>query len=96
MKGNDAIGESYETNANNDDEHSPLWFIMDEFGSSIRHSDDPTVAVAFIFYVPLGCSFSMMWPLKDVDYGGVFFQLRAIIHFRSLFKNQTKTNVSKF
>lgn len=67
--GNDAIGQSYETNANNDDEHSPLWFIMDEFGSSIRHSNNPTFAVAFIFYVPLGCSFSMMWPLKDVDYG---------------------------
>ncbi|XP_068745174.1 tubulin--tyrosine ligase-like protein 12 [Montipora capricornis] len=54
---------------NSDVEHSPLWYIMDEFGSCIRHSDDPSFAVALLFYVPLGVSFSIMWPLRDMEYG---------------------------
>lgn len=44
---------------------------MDEFGSNIGHSDDPSFAMAFLYYVPLGISFSIMWPLKDLEYGGL-------------------------
>ena len=44
---------------------------MDEFGTNIGHSDDPSFAMAFLYYVPLRISFSIMWPLKDLEYGGL-------------------------
>lgn len=44
---------------------------MDEFGSCIKHSDDPSFAVGIIHYVPLEVTFSVLWPLKDMDYGGL-------------------------
>ena len=57
---------------NDDEQYNPLWFVMDEFGSCIKHSDDPSFAVAIIHYVPLQVTFSVLWPLKDTDYGGLF------------------------
>lgn len=66
-------GQVYEKSMTDDDEqYAPLWFVMDEFGSCIKHSDDPSFAVAIIHYVPLEVTFSVLWPLKDVDYGGLF------------------------
>lgn len=66
-------GQVYEKNeTDDDDQYKPLWFVMDEFGSCIKHSDDPSFAVGFIHYAPLGVSFSVLWPLKDMNYGGVF------------------------
>lgn len=66
-------GQLYrKSGANDDEQYNPLWFVMDEFGSRIKHSDDPSFAVAFIHYVPLGVSFSVLWPLKDISYGGLF------------------------
>ena len=64
--------ENCDTSTNGDEEHTPLWYIMDEFGSYIKHSDDPSFAVAMLFYVPLGVSFSIMWPLRDMAYGGLY------------------------
>ena len=57
---------------NDDEQYTPLWFVMDEFGSCIKHSDDPSFAVAIIHYEPLQVTFSVLWPLKDMDYGGLF------------------------
>lgn len=67
-------GQVYEKSMSNDDDEQyiPLWFVMDEFGSCIKHSDDPSFAVAIIHYVPLEVTFSVLWPLKDMDYGGLF------------------------
>ena len=45
---------------------------MDEFGSCIRHSDEPTFGMSFMSYAPLGIFFSIIWPLKDLEYGGLF------------------------
>ncbi|XP_074614441.1 tubulin--tyrosine ligase-like protein 12 isoform X2 [Acropora palmata] len=61
--------ENHDRSSSGDEEHTPLWYIMDEFGSRIKHSDDPSFAVAMLFYVPLGVSFSIMWPLRDMAYG---------------------------
>ena len=67
-------GQVYEKSITNDDDeqYSPLWFVMDEFGSCIKHSDHPSFAVAIIHYVPLEVTFTVLWPLKDMDYGGLF------------------------
>ncbi|XP_073238294.1 tubulin--tyrosine ligase-like protein 12 [Porites lutea] len=69
MIGYDASGLVYEKDYDKDEEYSPLWFVMDEFGSCIRHSDDPTFGMSFMSYVPLGIFFSIIWPLKDLEYG---------------------------
>ena len=72
LQGYDASGLAYEKDYDKDEEYSPLWFVMDEFGSCIRHSDDPTFGMSFMSYVPLGIFFSIIWPLKDLEYGGLF------------------------
>ncbi|RUS90770.1 hypothetical protein EGW08_001481 [Elysia chlorotica] len=48
-------------------EHAlPKWYIMDEFGSRIQHSDDPNFRIVPFFYAASGMSYSLMWPVKDV------------------------------
>lgn len=47
----------------------PVWYIMDEFGSRIQHSDEPSIAVANIFFIPYQIAFTVMWPLKDLGFG---------------------------
>ena len=52
-------------------EHVPVWFVLDEFGSSIQHSFQPSFAMVPFYYVPKQEAYSMIWPLKDVTYGGI-------------------------
>ncbi|XP_074660314.1 tubulin--tyrosine ligase-like protein 12 isoform X2 [Tubulanus polymorphus] len=53
----------------NDAQSLPIWYIMDEFGVKIAHSDDPTVKVVPFYYASQNISFSIMWPLKPLDEG---------------------------
>ncbi|CAB3983883.1 tubulin--tyrosine ligase 12 [Paramuricea clavata] len=46
-----------------------FWYIMDEFGSRIRHSDLPTMSVRCFYYVDRGISYSVLFPNQDLDYG---------------------------
>lgn len=56
------------------DEES-VWYVMDEFGTFIEHSDLPNVKVMPILYMPSGkiddqtISYSIIWPLKDLGLG---------------------------
>ena len=43
---------------------------MDEFGSRIQNSDNPSVAMSVFFYIPLQMAFSLIWPLRDLDCEG--------------------------
>ncbi len=43
---------------------------MDEFGSRVRQSCDPTVAMTVFFYIPSQLAFTAMWPLKNLSCGG--------------------------
>lgn len=52
------------------EERVPVWYIMDEFGSRIQHSDDPTFAMAPLFYMPQQIAYTVLWPLNDLDTGG--------------------------
>ncbi len=51
----------------------PVWFLQDEVGSAIGHSDSPNVRVAPFMYSPANSasdpaaiSFNVMWPVKDM------------------------------
>ena len=43
---------------------------MDEFGSSIRHNDNPTVKCAPFYYIPTATMYSIIWPIVDLEFGG--------------------------
>lgn len=59
----------------------PIWYIMDEFGSRIQHSDSPTVKTSPFFFAPLQISFTLMWPLQDLEENGkVLFRLWQFIY----------------
>lgn len=47
-----------------------MWYIMDEFGSRIQHSDTPSCATAPFFYPPQGAAYTLLWPLRDLLSGG--------------------------
>ena len=53
------------------EERVPVWYVLDEFGSSIQHSSQPSFAMVPFYYVPRQEAFSVIWPVKDIAYGGI-------------------------
>ncbi|XP_013785928.1 tubulin--tyrosine ligase-like protein 12 isoform X1 [Limulus polyphemus] len=49
---------------------SPLWYVMDEFGSRIQHSDNPNFRTVPFYDVPAQTSFTLLFPIKQVEYQG--------------------------
>lgn len=56
----------------NDEEREPIWYIMDEFGSSIRHNNNPNVECSPFIYLPTGVTYTIMWPLENLKENGKF------------------------
>nr|XP_024379358.1 tubulin--tyrosine ligase-like protein 12 [Physcomitrium patens] len=55
-------------------DETPIWYVMDELGSALRHSDVPNFQVAPFMYLPDGTiqsaiSYSLLWPVQDVSSG---------------------------
>ncbi|XP_015278464.1 PREDICTED: tubulin--tyrosine ligase-like protein 12 [Gekko japonicus] len=63
--------QTYQLSHGTAEEKVPVWYIMDEFGSRIQHSDDPTFAMAPLFYMPQQTAYTVLWPLRDLDTGEV-------------------------
>uniref|UniRef100_A0A673BMI9 Tubulin--tyrosine ligase-like protein 12 SET-like domain-containing protein n=1 Tax=Sphaeramia orbicularis TaxID=375764 RepID=A0A673BMI9_9TELE len=51
------------------EEKIPVWYIIDEFGSQVQHSDQPSCAMAPLFYVQGQLAYSVLWPLRDLQEG---------------------------
>jgi tubulin--tyrosine ligase-like protein 12 len=64
-----------------DEEREPLWYIMDEFGSSIRHNDKPTMQCGIFYYIPTKTMYSILYPLQDLTNGGIVFFLAKFVTF---------------
>jgi len=47
----------------------PLWYVMDEFGSRIQHSDNFTVMMVPFCYGPTQTTFTVMWPVRTLMEG---------------------------
>lgn len=45
----------------------PIWYIMDEFGSHIQHSDEPSARVVPFFYLPEQATYSLLFPIVDLE-----------------------------
>lgn len=66
------------------EEKVPVWYIMDEFGSRVQHSSQPTCSMAPLFYSPQQIAYSVLWPLQDLENGGMQMQTQKQV------QNQTK------
>uniref|UniRef100_A0A3Q2XU93 Tubulin tyrosine ligase-like family, member 12 n=1 Tax=Hippocampus comes TaxID=109280 RepID=A0A3Q2XU93_HIPCM len=49
------------------EEKIPVWYIMDEFGSQVRHSDQPSCGMAPLFFAEAQAAFTVLWPLRDLQ-----------------------------
>ncbi|XP_046584375.1 tubulin--tyrosine ligase-like protein 12 [Haliotis rubra] len=47
----------------------PIWYVMDEFGSRIQHSNEPSFRTVPFYFLPRQMAFNIMWPLRDLDHG---------------------------
>ncbi|XP_028787028.1 tubulin--tyrosine ligase-like protein 12 isoform X2 [Neltuma alba] len=55
-------------------DETSVWYVMDELGSSLRHSDEPNFRLAPFLFMPEGnlasaTSFSILWPAQNVQKG---------------------------
>ncbi|KAM7274477.1 hypothetical protein ACFE04_016343 [Oxalis oulophora] len=55
-------------------DETSVWYVMDELGSALRHSDEPNFRVAPFLFMPEGnlesaVSYSILWPVRHVQTG---------------------------
>lgn len=50
----------------NIEDNMPVWYIMDELGSRIQHSNDPNVRVVPFLYLCKQITYSILFPIKSI------------------------------
>uniref|UniRef100_A0A665WYX6 Tubulin tyrosine ligase-like family, member 12 n=2 Tax=Echeneis naucrates TaxID=173247 RepID=A0A665WYX6_ECHNA len=61
--------QTYHLSQGSAEEKVPVWYIMDEFGSQVQHSDQPTCSMAPFFYLSGQLAYTVIWPLQDLQKG---------------------------
>ncbi|XP_030069735.1 tubulin--tyrosine ligase-like protein 12 [Microcaecilia unicolor] len=61
--------QTYQLAQGTAEEKVPVWYIMDEFGSRIQHSDNPTFGTAPFFYMEQEIAYTLLWPLQNLENG---------------------------
>lgn len=61
--------QTYQLSQGSAEEKVPVWYIMDEFGSRVQHSSQPTCCMAPLFYAPQQIAYSVLWPLQNLENG---------------------------
>lgn len=61
--------QTYQLSQGSTEEKVPVWYIMDEFGSQVQHSDRPSCNMVPFFHVPGQLAYTLLWPLEDVTKG---------------------------
>ena len=76
-----AYAGTYRLVTENQIDEENVWYINDEVGSAIRHSDAPNFALHPFIYAPNNkfddphtITFSITWPIADVDEGEAIFR----------------------
>ncbi|KAK3544604.1 hypothetical protein QTP86_017634, partial [Hemibagrus guttatus] len=63
------FNQTYQLSQGSAEEKVPVWYIMDEFGSCLQHSSQPSCCMAPLFYAPQQIAYSVLWPLQDLENG---------------------------
>ncbi|XP_060759389.1 tubulin--tyrosine ligase-like protein 12 [Neoarius graeffei] len=63
------FNQTYQLSQGSAEEKMPVWYIMDEFGSRVQHSSQPSCCMAPLFYTPQQIAYSVLWPLQDLENG---------------------------
>ncbi|CAN6290484.1 unnamed protein product [Urochloa humidicola] len=55
-------------------DETPVWYVMDELGSAMRHSDNANIRIAPFLFMPEGklataISYTILWPTHDIHTG---------------------------
>uniref|UniRef100_A0A8C5H6S7 Tubulin--tyrosine ligase-like protein 12 SET-like domain-containing protein n=1 Tax=Gouania willdenowi TaxID=441366 RepID=A0A8C5H6S7_GOUWI len=58
--------QTYQLSQGSAEEKVPVWYIMDEFGSQVQHSNQPSCAMAPFFYIHGQLAYTILWPLRDL------------------------------
>ncbi|XP_024146022.1 tubulin--tyrosine ligase-like protein 12 [Oryzias melastigma] len=61
--------QTYQLSQGSAEEKVPVWYIMDEFGSQVQHSDRPSCAMFPFFHIPSQVAYTILWPLQDLQEG---------------------------
>ncbi|KAJ8922981.1 hypothetical protein NQ315_001529 [Exocentrus adspersus] len=61
-------------NASQAEDRLPVWYIMDEIGSSILHSDSPNCRIVPFVYIEEQITYSLLFPIEDVEAGDFIFR----------------------
>ncbi|XP_056605229.1 tubulin--tyrosine ligase-like protein 12 [Triplophysa dalaica] len=59
--------QTYQLSQGSAEEKVPVWYIMDEFGSRVQHSSQPTCCMAPLFYAPQQIAYTVLWPLQVLE-----------------------------
>lgn len=57
--------QSFALNIGTVEERMPLWYIMDELGSAINHSDKPTFRTVPFLHLNENLTYTLLFPIKD-------------------------------
>ncbi|XP_043491992.1 tubulin--tyrosine ligase-like protein 12 [Polistes fuscatus] len=60
--------QSFSLNSGTIEDRMPIWYIMDEVGSAINHSDNPNFRTVPFLYLPEGVTYTLLFPVKDVKF----------------------------
>lgn len=55
------------------EDREPYWYIRDEFGSAIEHSDQPNVRMAPFLSMIDGQMYTLLWLTENIEFGGRLF-----------------------
>ncbi|XP_043943114.1 tubulin--tyrosine ligase-like protein 12 [Protopterus annectens] len=61
--------QTYQLSVGSAEQKVPVWYIMDEFGSHIQHSDEPTSCAVPFFHMVDQTAYTIFWPLRDLENG---------------------------
>lgn len=60
---------SLASNQLSEEDRQPIWYIMDEVGSAVGHSDEPNFRLVPFLHLNSQTTFSLLFPIKDVECG---------------------------
>ncbi|KAH8413760.1 hypothetical protein KR222_007834 [Zaprionus bogoriensis] len=52
-----------------DEERMPIWYVMDEVGSAVNHSDEPSFRLVPLLHLNTQTTYSLLFPIRDCEQG---------------------------